>query len=68
MQTVLLERMVRTMQDATKISEIELALLDEDVVLLHAIARRVEQSLGKGTLSEDLRHAADRLNALLKRY
>ena len=57
------------MQDATKQpSEIELAMLDQDVVDLHSIARRIEALIGRGSLSDDLRHVADRLNALLKRY
>lgn len=56
------------MQEETNVSEIELALLDDDVVALHAIARRIEQAIGKGTLSDDLRHAADKLNGLLKGF
>ncbi len=57
------------MQDETKqVSEIELAMLDQDVIDLHSIARRIETTIGQGQLSADLRHAADRLNALLKRY
>ena len=57
------------MQDETKnISEIELAMLDEDIIQLHNIARHVEQTIGKGQLSDDIRHAADRLSSLLQRY
>ena len=66
MLTVLLERMVRTMQDA--INEIELAMLEEDVVQLHNIARHLEKTIGVGSLSEDIRKAADRLNEILSRY
>jgi hypothetical protein len=69
MLIVLLERTERTMQEETKkISEIELSMLDQDVIDLHSIARRIEQCVGRGELSNDLRHVADRLNALLKRY
>ena len=53
------------MQD--EINNIQLALLDEDVVQLHNIARHVEQTIGVGTLSEDIRKAADRLCDILKR-
>jgi uncharacterized protein YpuA (DUF1002 family) len=69
MLIVLLVLMERTMQDETKqVSEIELAMLDQDVIELHNIARRIEKNIGQGQLSDDLRHVADRLNALLKRY
>lgn len=53
------------MQDA--INEIELAMLDEDVIQLHYIARHIEQTLGVGTLSEDIRRSADKLNELIKK-
>ena len=57
------------MQDEIKqISEIELAMLDEDVIQLHNIARHIETAIGQGQLSQDLRHVADRLSTLLKRY
>ena len=57
------------MQDETKKpSEIELAMLDQDVIELHNIARRIEKNIGQGQLSDDLRHIADRLHSLLKRY
>jgi hypothetical protein len=36
------------------------------VVQLHDIARLVEQEIGSGLLSEDIRNAADRLHALTK--
>ena len=69
MQIVLLEQTERTMQEEIKqISETELAMLDEDVIQLHNIARHIEQSIGRGQLSDDLRHVADKLHALLKRY
>jgi uncharacterized protein YpuA (DUF1002 family) len=61
--------MVKTMQDETKnVSETELAMLDQDVIELHNIARRIEKNIGSGQLSDDLRHVADRLHSLLKRY
>jgi len=36
------------------------------VVQLHDIARTVEQEIGTGQLSVDIRSTADRLNVLLK--
>lgn len=39
--------------------------LDQAVIKLHDIARLVEQQLGKGNLSEDLRSCADRLQECL---
>lgn len=57
------------MQEETKnISEIELAMLDEDIIHLHNIARHVEQTIGRGQLSDDLRNIADRLHTVLKGY
>ncbi len=56
------------MRDETKATEIELAMLDQDVIDLHNIARRIEKYIGQGQLSDDVRHVADRLNDLLKRY
>lgn len=56
------------MQEETKLSEIELAMLDQDVIDLHNIARRVEARIGRGQLSEELRHLADRLADMIKRY
>jgi hypothetical protein len=38
----------------------------DEIIQLHDIARAVEQQLGVGQLSEDIREAADRLSALLK--
>lgn len=40
--------------------------LHDAVVQLHDIARSVEQEIGIGQLSQDIRDAADRLNVLLK--
>jgi hypothetical protein len=57
--------MGKQMQD--EINEIELAMLDEDVMQLHNIARHIEQTIGVGTLSEDIRRAADKLMELIKR-
>lgn len=39
-------------------------LLDA-VIQLHNIARLVEQEIGSGKLSEDIRNTADRLNILI---
>lgn len=56
------------MQDETKTNEIELAMLEQDVIQLHNIARHLEQAFGQpGQLSDDIRQAADRLSTLLKR-
>ena len=63
------EQMEKMMLEETKqVSEIDLVMLDQDVIELHNIARRIEKNIGQGQLSDDLRHVADRLNALLKRY
>jgi hypothetical protein len=40
--------------------------LKDEIIKLHDIARKIEQELGVGQLSEDIRKAADRLNVLLK--
>lgn len=40
--------------------------LNAAVILLHDIARSIEQQIGQGQLSEDIRNSADRLNTLLK--
>ena len=40
--------------------------LEAAIILLHDIARSVEQQVGQGLLSEDIRKCADRLNTLLK--
>ena len=55
------------MREETNLNEIELELLEQDVMSLHNIARKLEQTLGRGQLSDDVRHCADRLAALLKR-
>jgi hypothetical protein len=39
--------------------------LNDAVVQLHDIARLIEQSIGTGQLSIDIRSAADRLNVLM---
>ena len=57
------------MREETKISEIELAMLDQEVINLHNTARTLEQAFGlHGQLSHDIRACADKLNELLKRY
>ena len=40
--------------------------LDQAVIKLHEVARLVEQQIGTGQLSEDIRACADRLSDLLK--
>ena len=40
--------------------------LQDNVIQLHDIARKIEQEIGVGQLSEDIRKAADRLSELLK--
>lgn len=40
--------------------------LDEAVMALHNIARLIEQEIGRGLLSEDVRDCADRLHRLIK--
>jgi hypothetical protein len=40
--------------------------LNDAVVQLHNIAREIEQEIGAGLLSEDIRKAADRLHMLIK--
>ncbi len=42
-------------------------MLEERVIQLHDIARQIEQEIGKGSLSEDIRRDADRLHNLLKK-
>ncbi len=41
--------------------------MDLEVMRLHDIARTVERIIGRGQLSEDIRHCADRLAELTKR-
>lgn len=45
---------------------VERGELEQDIILLHDIARRLERNLGKGTITEDLRKIADRVNNLVK--
>lgn len=52
--------MVKTMQEETKFK-----LLDS-AITLHDIARLIEQEIGQGNLSDDVRNCANRLNFLLK--
>lgn len=40
--------------------------LHDAVIRLHDVARAVEQEIGIGKLSQDIRDAADRLHMLLK--
>lgn len=40
--------------------------LDQSVIDLHNIARRIEELVGNGQLSDDVRKCADRLNQLLR--
>jgi hypothetical protein len=39
--------------------------LKDEIIKLHDIARAIEQELGVGQLSEDIRQAADRLHEVL---
>lgn len=41
-------------------------MLTDEIIKLHDIARKIEQEIGVGELSKDIRRAADRLNELLK--
>lgn len=41
--------------------------LDQAVIKLHEIARLIEQQIGEGQLSDDVRTCADRLNSILKK-
>ncbi len=57
------------MQEETKVTEIELEKLHEEVITLHEVARTLERAFnGRGQLSDDIRNCADRLSELLKRY
>ena len=40
--------------------------LEQAVIQLHDVARLIEQHMGRGLLSEDVRHCADRLHQLTK--
>ena len=56
------------MQEGTKLNEMELELLDQEVINLHNTARNLELTFGQpGRLSDDIRSCADRLSELLKR-
>jgi hypothetical protein len=37
----------------------------DEIIKLHDIARKVEQQIGVGQLSEDIRQAADRLSEIV---
>ena len=39
--------------------------LKEEIIKLHDIARKIEQEIGQGQLSEDIRKAADRLSEIV---
>lgn len=57
------------MREEIKPTEVELAVLDEEVIKLHNIARTLEQTFGqRGQLSDDIRNCADRLSELLQRH
>lgn len=45
---------------------LEREALNQEVILLHDIARRLEQNLGPGSITEDLREIADRIANLIK--
>jgi hypothetical protein len=40
--------------------------LDQAIIQLHDIARVIEQEIGNGALSEDIRKCGDRLTQLIK--
>ena len=42
--------------------------LEQRVIDLHNIAREIEQEIGRGKLSEDLRNCADRLHNLVNTH
>ena len=37
----------------------------DEIIQLHDIARKIEQEIGQGQLSEDIRKAADRLHEVV---
>lgn len=39
---------------------------DNAIIQLHDIARLIENKIGKGTLAQDVRQCAERLNTLLQ--
>ena len=68
MLIVSLEQTERMMQEETKVTEIELETLHDEVIKLHEVARTLEKAFGQpGQLSDDIRSCADRLTELLKR-
>ncbi len=42
-------------------------MLTDEIIRLHDIARKIEQEIGIGQLSKDIRKAADRLSELLRK-
>jgi hypothetical protein len=51
----------------TLLTDYDYDLLRDQVVKLHYIASVIEQTIGQGTLSADIRTCADRLAELVKR-
>lgn len=52
--------MVRTMLEETNTK------LQDAIITLHDIARLIEQEVGRGNLSDDIRNCANRVNVLIK--
>ena len=46
----------------------EKSQLPDAVIQLHNIARTIENAIGQGQLSEDIRNCADRLHDLIKPF
>ena len=46
----------------------EKSQLPDAVIQLHNIARTIENAIGQGQLSEDVRNCADRLHDLIKPF
>jgi hypothetical protein len=63
---VLVQFVVRGVQNFLRLKMNEKSQLHEAVIQLHDIARTVESNIGSGKLSQDIRDAADRLHMLLK--
>ncbi len=40
--------------------------LQDAIITLHDIARLIEQEVGRGNLSDDIRNCANRVNVLIK--
>ena len=59
---VLAEQTVKTMREETKETNMD---FKDEIIKLHDIARKIEQEIGVGQLSEDIRKAADRLHEAL---